>query len=355
MSKEDSIDFFATIKDVIFECLIKDNSVEIENLGLFEVVNHKYGNQKLIFTPADTLKKRINKPFEHLKAIEIDAEKTEIPLTKLSQQADEIKGILTDIQNINVGEKIVEQTPIIEKTVKEFENETVEPKVVDIPKVEQQQPMSVEQKLEPNNHQQSTNFFSRQLETPPEVKANTFDYIPTEKYNSKKNMWWLWLLMVFLLTVGCFGVYYFCNPVQEFCKSIFAKNVITIEADTDVISNTGATQVVENDSVASDISLVEESAQDTISIFDKERKYTEFIEQKPLEYGNTLIKIARKHYGNGDFWVYIYEANKERITNPNNVSAGTLIKVPKLDTKLIDDYSVEAINYAKKLQQKYLN
>ncbi len=44
--------------------------------------------------------------------------------------------------------------------------------------------------------------------------------------------------------------------------------------------------------------------------------------------GDTLSKIARKYYGDGDRWKKIYDANKSRIKNPNILIPGTEIVIP---------------------------
>ena len=43
---------------------------------------------------------------------------------------------------------------------------------------------------------------------------------------------------------------------------------------------------------------------------------------------NFLTTMARRHYGSHVFWVYIYEANKDKIRNPDNIAAGTKVVIP---------------------------
>lgn len=43
---------------------------------------------------------------------------------------------------------------------------------------------------------------------------------------------------------------------------------------------------------------------------------------------NFLATMARRHYGSDVFWVYIYEANKDKIRNPDNIAAGTRVVIP---------------------------
>lgn len=48
-----------------------------------------------------------------------------------------------------------------------------------------------------------------------------------------------------------------------------------------------------------------------------------------VEKGDTLMKIAFRTYGDLYKWKMIYEANKEKISNPNSLAAGTLLKLEK--------------------------
>ncbi|KPI46409.1 peptidoglycan-binding protein LysM [Clostridioides difficile] len=44
--------------------------------------------------------------------------------------------------------------------------------------------------------------------------------------------------------------------------------------------------------------------------------------------GDTLFKIAKKYYGNGDLWQKIYEANKDTIKSPNIIQNGWILIIP---------------------------
>jgi len=44
--------------------------------------------------------------------------------------------------------------------------------------------------------------------------------------------------------------------------------------------------------------------------------------------GETLFVIARKYYGNGEYYMSIYEANRDKMTSPNNIRAGVRLVIP---------------------------
>lgn len=46
--------------------------------------------------------------------------------------------------------------------------------------------------------------------------------------------------------------------------------------------------------------------------------------------GDSLWNIAKKYYGNGSKYTVIYEANKDKIRNPNSISIGQVLTIPAL-------------------------
>lgn len=56
-------------------------------------------------------------------------------------------------------------------------------------------------------------------------------------------------------------------------------------------------------------------------------------EQVTTDKNTTLSKLARKYYNNTYCWVYIYIANKDKISNPNAITPGTTLTIPELTAK----------------------
>ena len=44
--------------------------------------------------------------------------------------------------------------------------------------------------------------------------------------------------------------------------------------------------------------------------------------------GDSLSKIAKNKYGNANLWKTIFEANKDRIKNPDLIQVGWELKIP---------------------------
>ena len=74
-----------------------------------------------------------------------------------------------------------------------------------------------------------------------------------------------------------------------------------------------------------------------------------------IKRGTTLRTMAATYYGSPDYWVYIYQANKNNIANPNNVPIGTRLLIPSLaDYGVYNPKDSKAIQTAKNLETKIL-
>jgi len=50
----------------------------------------------------------------------------------------------------------------------------------------------------------------------------------------------------------------------------------------------------------------------------------------PVENRTDLTELAEKNYGNRAFWIYIYLANRDKITSPVNIPDGVEVTIPNL-------------------------
>lgn len=44
--------------------------------------------------------------------------------------------------------------------------------------------------------------------------------------------------------------------------------------------------------------------------------------------GDSLSKIAKRHYGDANLWPRIFEANRDQISNPDLIQPGQRLKIP---------------------------
>lgn len=72
-----------------------------------------------------------------------------------------------------------------------------------------------------------------------------------------------------------------------------------------------------------------------------------------LKKNSRLTLLSLEYYGDKVFWVYIYEANKSSIANPNKILAGTSIRIPKANPDFIDAKNPTLVKKALELEKQY--
>lgn len=71
--------------------------------------------------------------------------------------------------------------------------------------------------------------------------------------------------------------------------------------------------------------------------------------------GSRLAQIARRYYGNPDYWVFIYEANRDAIQDPNNLPAKAELLVPDLTERLAGKSAEQINELIQQLRQTFEN
>lgn len=84
------------------------------------------------------------------------------------------------------------------------------------------------------------------------------------------------------------------------------------------------------------------------------RNYTKFIATEMVGKDSRLAWISYKYYGVKDFWVYLYEANLDRVSDPNYVKPGQKIRIPALDSKYSNLNDPEVKKLLVHLSNEYL-
>lgn len=74
-------------------------------------------------------------------------------------------------------------------------------------------------------------------------------------------------------------------------------------------------------------------------------------EQVRLRPGDRLSRLALKKYGHKAFWVYIYEENRMRLKDPDNIPVGAVITLPAASKYQIDPTDTNSVNRALLLQR----
>ena len=98
-----------------------------------------------------------------------------------------------------------------------------------------------------------------------------------------------------------------------------------------------------------------EKKQETIEEFFQKPDYSQTKAVVTVNAGSRLAWIAKKQYGRKDFWVFIYDANRDVIKNPANVVVGTELRIPKLPDYIMHPADEEELRaHTKSLEEKFL-
>ena len=90
------------------------------------------------------------------------------------------------------------------------------------------------------------------------------------------------------------------------------------------------------------------------SVLTESTGVSDVIANVKIESGIRLTLISLKYYGDKVFWVYLYEYNKEKIKNPNNIPIGVVIKVPAPSVYGIDKANAASVKKASDKQAEIL-
>ncbi len=69
--------------------------------------------------------------------------------------------------------------------------------------------------------------------------------------------------------------------------------------------------------------------------------------------GSRLTMIAYRAYGSKDFWVYVYDANRDILRRPKDIAKGMTIKIADLPLSIVDPNNPACIEKARELAEKY--
>lgn len=350
-------DFFRAFISTIEEELLKNESVKIKELGTFKLqwvaprksVNVQTGEDividgyyKVSFSPDNNLKEVVNLPFAHLESVTLDDDGEGVkqpenpainPLATLEEQASEIKDILSELRAmpsvpqetneeatdhqedvVEPGpEIIIEETPIIDN--------------IDVQKSKTDEPKHVNEAEAIVNN------------APPKVT------IISQK---RRQPWPCWILLIIVFLLIVFLLLYCYNPkVNTWVNSnMFRRELVgqvadqPVENTTNNVDNTVDTQVSEENTFN--------------DIFNKRLENPEYIATVKMPKGSRLARLSSNYYGSPYFWVYIYEANNDKMEDPNMVLPDMEIRIPKLDPRLTDICNPLALKKAKDLADVYL-
>lgn len=294
---------FALVEDK----LLQNESVNIDGIGEFTKGFSK--DNPILFRPDKKLAELINEPFAAFTPIEVnegaEAEMENININNDEQPTSETEGQNTeesDISEIHTEDNEV-TAPVVRETPKDGP-------VMEKPDIE-----------EPDNqYEPIVNPVSEKIE----IGDEDIEPTPFNRPNTT-----LWLLLGILIGI----------IIGIVCGYFAGKTAAKIDELTNLAGwNIEAEESEENESSTSDEPVIESNSivEDTIKQLTSDVKSTEPVNKaEPEEVYDTVTKtlsaLAGKHYGNRNYWVFIFKANPN-LKDPDKIAPGTRVLVPPYDS-----------------------
>lgn len=457
VSKRAAEEFLKVMIATIEDALMANDIVKIKGFGTFKLlwneprksVNVQTGEEiildgyyKVSFAPEQSLKELVNEPFSHLEPVQIDNDNNFIvpeqqmeevldPLRIFTEQASEIKDLLSEIQALSNTKQVEEDETLPVSIPKEYElidllltDNDVEPSIefieadsVDEPEIQVDVTDVSIQEIEPKEELVDlpvivdVNIVEAVVETvseaipadvvpepeiipaiaeavveetvheSPVVEVEKAEDAPeldstlflANNKSKRKNKSWIWISAAILLVAVSVCSYLFYPPVNKIGNKVLSKCETEFNYIKDKVSfakiahavsgwfspEPQKVPVIESVVIPKDTSKVDSTEMkepiDTLQqMFDNPREYSDFIASEQIKAGSRLTIMSVRYYGTKDFWVYIYEANKDRIPDPDDIEIGTLIRIPKLDPRLIDASNPRCMQKARELHDQYV-
>lgn len=387
ISNTKSEQFTKAFFDLIIEGLATDGIVKINGLGTFKVTDvasrgsvdvntgakiEIKGHKKLSFTPAESLKDEVNRPFAMFEPVEVDD--TYQDEEQVNEVVDETI-VSVELPSVTVDE-IEEEIPVEDTVlpvehssapVEEIEEEMpaeetvlpVEQPSVPVEKVEEEVP------VEDNDIADTVIDDAATVPTPEKVVVESADDIKEhtketkpaepvavkvaknqpieEKPKEKGGKKWLVIVVLFIAVVLIIGNRLISGDTGQVSDQASPAEVNAVSSDNRSANETKTPETVDvQEEIAPEVieeiytfEMVDELASRnvrSITVADTLHYVSagEWHVHKVAE-DETLVKIANKYYGDKRLWPYLAKYNN--LANPNGLSKNMEIVVPMLKAR----------------------
>lgn len=325
-SRETAADFVKATFDTISSAISRGETVTVKGLGVFMALD----DGQIMWRPDEELASAVNEPFEFFEAVELEEGVT----------SETLEGNVEDPAGPDLSEIPVE--PVIPEPVEEPVEEVTETVAEEPEKagVESVESSAVEEEVPVV----AVGAVSEPV-AEPEVEPES-EYEPEyEDGDSEDNSgnhrrcrlhpcitFVIGLLLGLLL--GYFGAIYAGSRIRE---------IISGPSDVESVEVVVAEPGLPADTVPQ--SVADSVGSDSVSVAVPE---TGPLATDTVRSNRYLTTMSRKYYGDYRFWVYIYEENSFVIEDPDRISPGTAVVIPRPEKYGIDADSRESLAAAER-------
>ncbi|MEG1586077.1 MAG: hypothetical protein RR346_04305 [Bacteroidales bacterium] len=150
----------------------------------------------------------------------------------------------------------------------------------------------------------------------------------------------LWFVIILLAICILGTMVYFVMRIDRSDK--MPASIEQVQQPSDKIAPIA---VIPDDSISTP--LVVEPVQDLPAPAASEKATPELPQTITLKRGERLTLLSLRYYGSKFFWVYIYEANKKKYPDPEEIPAGAILKIPAPEEYGIDKNNPQSLEKAK--------
>ncbi len=331
--------FFATIE----ESLEKGENVVIKNIGEFRLADDASGRRRLGFVPAEVISEEINKPFEMFEAVELapDVDFSEVDIQEKKQEPDVVE-VETAPHEPEVVETVVVSEPEVVTPVQESQPEP-EPE----PEPERDTAEAVSAPSVPfaaNVTEEEDGPVYHFADDDEEEEETPYERPQSRRreQHSRRSYVWVWcLLFIVLVAAGAYYAAVRTVPIPDLFDD--EEEIVTPEEPAEKVnieevdvSELGTTQEAaapkassSKDDKTAETKPQKQAEQPTAAAASKQDAAREPVYDTVQV---SLIRLAIKHYHVPEYWVFIFDANADKIKNPNRISPGTRVVIPDQST-----------------------
>ncbi len=346
VSEKEANTFLNALYAEVIEALKTDKQVKINGLGIFKLqavaprksVNVATGEaitiegyNKVAFVPEAGVKELVEKGGVSPQPIpEGKGEDFAVvdPIKKLGSQAEEIVDILGELGQSPKEEEAPAKEPEVPEVPEVPEEPVKEPEPIPEP-----EPVVIPEPEPVKEPEPEPVFYVPQHTSEPEPAK------PEKKHHFLRDTLICVVILLALLLVG----YFFLRsqlgnlidsllPGKAQTEQVAASDSIEeapistpIELDEEV--EAGEEELTEAQILAEFLEASDELENSETS---GDAVYEDLITIEPMHEASRLTWMAKRFYGSKAYWPYIYDANRDHISNPSNIDVGTPIRVPRL-------------------------
>lgn len=331
------------------EKLTSGNDFLVKGLGTFRQIDGE-----VVFEIDNSFADELNSAFDCFEPIELDddfdeelfgeaeqetAQPTEPvqPTTEESEDelpplpADEPETDESQPEDISIDEPQVDEPDVLPPPIPE--EDRLQPSEVSVAVTEE--PSTDETIKEADSDANTTNTATRDYDA---------EYGYDDDSSSSKPRWQL-----FVYGIVC-GIV--VAVIAYFALAYFG--ILPTTQEQNVVVDTQIPSVADDTVVIDTIYPIKPHAVDTVSAQDADEAKVVETEKEPeakpvtckVKASTTLCDLARRYYGDYHFWIYIYQENREKIKDPNNLQSGIVLVIPPAEKYGIDANNQESIDKA---------